>query len=95
LSGSFNGLAVVTFLGGREGGEESGHVVPIDGDGVPIETLKIVLGVPPLRHLGHGVEGDVIGIINENEVIEFIVTGESDGFLGHPAARNLLLTGGP
>ena len=30
----------------------------------------------------HGVEGDVIGIINEDEVIELIVTGKGDRFFG-------------
>ncbi len=46
--------------------------------------MEVSLGVPSLGFVGHGVEGDVIGVVDEDEVVEGVVSGESDGFLGDP-----------
>ena len=39
--------------------------------------------VSSLCVLRHGIEGDVVGIVNEDEIIELEVPGESDRFLRH------------
>ena len=38
-----------------------------------LETLRCILA---LRRISHGVQGDVIGIVNQHEVIELVVAGE-------------------
>ena len=57
-------------------------VVTVDGGSVPVERLEVGFGVPALSDFGHGVEGDVVGVIDEDEVIELVVSREGDGLLG-------------
>ena len=45
---------------------------------------EISLGVSSLWvMLGHGVERDVVGIVDEDQVVEAVVAGEGDGLPGH------------
>ena len=46
---------------------------------VPADRLEARGGVLALRLVGHGVEGDVVGVVNEDQVVQLLVTGESDG----------------
>ena len=59
------------------------EVVAVDGDRVPVLREEIRLGVLALGDLRHGVERHVVGIIDEDQVVEAVVAGEGDGFLGH------------
>ena len=43
---------------------------------------EIRLGMFALGDVRHGVERDVVGIVDEDQVIEAVVAGEGDGFLG-------------
>ena len=70
-------------LGLFEGGEECRHVLPIDGLHVPLDRLETLRGVLALRVVRHGIERHVVGIVNEDEIIELEVPGECDGLHGH------------
>ena len=59
------------------------EIVAVDGDRVPVLRQEIRLGVFALGDLGHGVERHVVGVVDEDEVVEAVVAGEGDGFLGH------------
>ena len=74
--------AVVVRLGLFDGGGDGGEVVAVDGDRVPALGGEIVLGVLALGDVGHGVERHVVGVIDEDQVVEAVVAGEGDGFLG-------------
>ena len=76
-------LAVVARLGGIESGFHGGEIMPVDGYGIPVERLEIFRCVPALGNVSHGVESDVIGIVNQNEVIELAMTRKSNRFLGN------------
>jgi hypothetical protein len=55
----------------------------LHGPAVGFEALGCVFA---LGLIGHGVERNVIGVVNENEVVEGLVAGKSRGF-----ARNAFL----
>ena len=74
--------AVFVLLGGFNRGGDGGDVLAVDGDRVPALGGEILLGILALGELGHGVERHVVGIINEDEVVEAVVPGEGDGLLG-------------
>ena len=59
------------------------HVVTIDAHRVPVLRFEISLGIFALRNIGHRIERHIIGIINEHEVVQAVVTGKRDRFLGH------------
>ena len=66
-----------------EGTEESHHVVAVDRLDSPLDRLKALRGVFALRGIGHRIERHVVGIVNEDQVIEFEMTGEGDRLHGH------------
>ena len=75
------GLAGGGF-GFLECGEEGLHVVAvIESLDVPAVGVKALAGVLALGGLGHGVEGDVVGIVNQDEVIELVMGGELRGLV--------------
>ncbi len=53
---------------------------PSNGLHVPADRLELLRGVLALGHLRHRVEGDVVGIVDQDQVIELVVPGERDGF---------------
>ena len=63
-------------LGLVQGGREGLQVVAGDGLDVPAVGVEPLRGVLALGHVGHGVERDVVGIVNEDEVIQLLVGGE-------------------
>ena len=73
-------LAVVALLGLVQRAQERGHVVAIDGLHVPAERLKALAGVLALRRVRHRVERDVVRIVDEDQIIEPEVAGESARF---------------
>ncbi len=64
-------------------GEERLHVVAGDRLHAPLGRLEALAGVLALRDLRHGVERDVVGIVNEDQVIELEMPGELDRFHSH------------
>ena len=74
--------AVLVRLGLFDRGGDGGEVVAVDGDRVPALGGEILLRVLALGDVGHGVERHVVGIIDEDQVIEAVVAGEGDGLLG-------------
>ena len=58
-------------------------VMTIDGHRIPILRFEICLGIFALRDIGHRIERHIIGVINEHEVVQAVVTCKRDRFLGH------------
>mmetsp|Transcript_10183 Transcript_10183/g.28581 ORF Transcript_10183/g.28581 Transcript_10183/m.28581 type:complete len:741 (+) Transcript_10183:131-2353(+) len=86
------GLAIVGGLGGGDGGLNGIEVMAIDVIGLPsvsIVTLDDVLG---LSVLGHLVEGDLVGVVEDDEVVELLVGGEGGG-LGGDTLLEAAITG--
>ena len=85
-------LAVAVRLRRGDRSMEGVEIMTIDLHRVPAEGLETLAGVVALRHFGHRVEGDVVGIIDEDEIVQPEVTGEgdrlgSDPFLEAAVAR--------
>ena len=59
------------------------HVLPVHLLHVPPIGFITGDGVFALREQGHRVEGDVIRIVNEDEVVQLEVTGQRAGFARH------------
>jgi len=77
------GAPVVLRLGLREGGQEAIQIMAVHRARVPAEGGENGGGVLALGHLGHGVEGDVVGIVDQDQVVELVVAGEGGGLAGH------------
>jgi len=69
-------------LGFLESVEKGHHVLAVDGLDTPFDGAEAFGGIFALGFGCHGVEGDIIGIVNEDEVIELVVASEGDGFHG-------------
>ena len=69
-------------LGFLESVEKGNHVLTVDGLDTPFDGAEAFGGIFALGFACHGVEGDVIGIVNEDEVIELVVASEGDGLHG-------------
>ena len=67
-------------LGPVEGLEDGGEIVPIDGLHIPRDRLEALRHTLALRLDRHRIEGDVVGVVNEDQVIEFLVAGERTRF---------------
>ena len=78
------GLAVVVLFGGIEGCKEGVHVMAVDGHRVPAQSLVECLRVLVLRDLGHRVEGHIVAVINEDQIVQAVVRGEGHGLTCHP-----------
>ena len=59
------------------------EIVAVDMMDFPTVSSVAGAGVLALRNWAHGVEGDVVGIVDENQVVQAKVPGESAGFLGN------------
>mmetsp|Transcript_1811 Transcript_1811/g.4526 ORF Transcript_1811/g.4526 Transcript_1811/m.4526 type:complete len:463 (-) Transcript_1811:145-1533(-) len=73
------GLAIVGGLGGGDGLLNNSKVMSINLVRLPtvgIVTLHDVLG---LGVLGHFVEGDLVGVVKDDEVVKLLVGGEGGG----------------
>ena len=75
-------LSVVGCLGSSDGSLDNIKVVTINVVSLPsvsIVTLDDVLGLSVLSHL---VEGDLVGIVKDDQVIELLVSSEASGLRG-------------
>src|SRR5690606_41144056 len=66
---------------------QESHILPFStlfrsGLDVPAEGLEALGVIAALRLVGHGVEGDVVGVVNEDEVVQLLVGGKGDGLKG-------------
>jgi hypothetical protein len=75
--------AVVFVLGAFEGFGDFLDMVAVDHHGVPVLGEEIGFGVLALGDVRHGVERHLVGVIDEDQVVEAVVAGEGDGLLGH------------
>lgn len=66
-------------LGVGQGGGKRVHVVAIDGLHVPAQRLEAHGGVLILGGIGHRVEGHVVRVVDEDQVVELGVAGKRDG----------------
>mmetsp|Transcript_5883 Transcript_5883/g.7631 ORF Transcript_5883/g.7631 Transcript_5883/m.7631 type:complete len:621 (-) Transcript_5883:46-1908(-) len=76
------GLAVVGGLGSSDGLLDNSEVVSInviDLPSVSLVTLKDILRLGVFSHL---VKGDLVGIVEDDEVVELLVSGEGGGLSG-------------
>ena len=76
------GPAVVVGLGFFQRHGEDRQIVAIHRHGIPTLGHEELFGIFALRDRGHRVERDIVGIINEDQIVETIVAGEGDGFAG-------------
>ena len=77
------GLAAAGLLGSDERREKGVHLVAVDGLHVEPERLELLGGVLALRLFGHRVERHGVGVVDENQVVELLVTGKLHGFERH------------
>ena len=75
-------LAVLAGAGLVEGGRDRGELVALlDGEDFPVGGFVALGGVLVLRLRGHRVEGDVVGVVKHDEVIEAEAAREGSSFL--------------
>ena len=86
------GLAIVGGLGGGDGSLNGIEVVAIDVIGLPSVSLITLEDVLGLSVLGHLVEGDLVGVVKDDEVVELLVGGEGGG-LGGDTLLEAAITG--
>ena len=73
-------LAARSALGLVDRLEDRGQVVAVSERlHVPVHRLEARGGVLALRFVGHGVERDVVRVVNEDEIVEALVAGEFAG----------------
>ena len=75
-------FAALRFLRLVVGLEDGGKVVTVDRLHVPADGLEARGGVLALGAIRHGVEGDVVGVVDEDQVVELLVPGEGDRLHG-------------
>jgi hypothetical protein len=71
------------LLRALEGREERVHLVAVDCLDVEAHGFEVLRGVGALRLFRHGVEGDRVRVVDEDEVVELLMTGKLDGFERH------------
>jgi hypothetical protein len=71
-------FSVAIRFGTGNGGVEGVEIVTIDLHRVPAEGFEALAGIVALRHHRHRVESDIVGIINQDEIVQPEVTRESD-----------------
>src|SRR5438067_7258007 len=74
---------VVAIFRDVTGVEEFLHVVALDFLGIESVGLKTFSRVLALRLVGHGIERDGVGIVNQNQIIEPEMPGEGARFRRH------------
>lgn len=78
------GLAILVCPGSGEGvGEEAEVVTVLDALDLEAVGSEAIEDAFALGGVGHGVEGDVVGIVKEDEVVQTEVTSKGGGFGGH------------
>ena len=55
----------------------------IDSHGIPTEGSEILFRIPSLGLVSHRVERDVIAVINEDEIVQLIVSRKCNRLLGN------------
>lgn len=78
------GLAVFGRLGGFHRFRDGFQVVSIDLAHVPAQGFIHGAGVGKLGAFCGGVQRDVVGVVNEDEVVQFQHGGQGERFAGHP-----------
>ena len=66
-----------------ERGVERFKIVAVDGMHVIPIGSKAFPGVFALRHLGHRIEGDVVRIVNQDQIVQFLMPAKRGGFGGN------------
>mmetsp|Transcript_9229 Transcript_9229/g.15837 ORF Transcript_9229/g.15837 Transcript_9229/m.15837 type:complete len:525 (-) Transcript_9229:48-1622(-) len=84
-------LAVVVGLGGLKGLLDGSHVVAVDGHNIPAVRLEAHSSVLGLRLDGHGVEGHIVGIVDDDHVVQALV-GSDGGGLSHDTLLHAAIT---
>ena len=74
------------LLGLGDGFGDGGDIVAVDELHVPAKGLEALHEIVVLRLVGHRVEGDVVAVENDDEIIQLLVGGE-----GHGLQRDALL----
>ncbi len=70
-------------LGFLESGRQRGQVVTVHRLHAPFLRTELLCRVLALRLVRHRIEGDVVGVVKEDEVIELVVPGKGDCLLRH------------
>ena len=86
------GLPALGLLGLVDGLKNDGEVVTVDSLHIPFKGLEALGGVLALRLVSHRIESDVIRVVDEDEVVEFLVARKGnrlkgDAFLHATVAR--------
>src|SRR5882724_1865847 len=76
-------FSVVTLLRDITGIEKFLHVVALDFLCIESVGLKTFSRIFTLRLVGHGIERDGVGIVNQNQIIETEMPGERARFRRH------------
>ncbi|MNZ77246.1 hypothetical protein D3C78_957760 [compost metagenome] len=79
----------VGFLRGLDGGSNRIRIMAIDADGVPVNGLEAGDLVGAVGEANFTVDGDVVVVPEQNELVELQVAGKRDGFVAdafHEAA---------
>jgi len=79
---SARGTAAPAWYPSFKGGVECGQIIAVCQllhiPAIGVETLR---GVLALRLVGHGVERDVVGVVNEDQVVQLLVAGKFRGLM--------------
>ncbi len=76
-------FAAFGFLGLVEGLEHGREIVAVNRLHLPADGLESGGGILTLRAVGHGVERHIVRVVDQDEVVEFLVSGERRGLHGH------------
>ena len=77
------GFAIVVGFGLCECLRDGSKIVAIDGDGIPLLGMEIGFCIFALGDICHGIEGDVIGVVDHHQVVETAMAREGDSFFGN------------
>mmetsp|Transcript_75490 Transcript_75490/g.119198 ORF Transcript_75490/g.119198 Transcript_75490/m.119198 type:complete len:203 (+) Transcript_75490:724-1332(+) len=86
LSDNDSWLTILSRFGLYDGLIDSFEVMAIDADDIPTQRVKVFGVVNALSEVRHLVQGDIVLIVDHNQVVETVVTGEGSSF-----ERNSLL----
>mmetsp|Transcript_14645 Transcript_14645/g.29644 ORF Transcript_14645/g.29644 Transcript_14645/m.29644 type:complete len:487 (-) Transcript_14645:141-1601(-) len=76
-------LAVVVGLGVLDGGIHSLQIMSINDNSIPSHSLVTLDDILGLGELSHLVKGDIVRIVQDNEVVKLLVGSESSGLEGN------------
>mmetsp|Transcript_3135 Transcript_3135/g.3682 ORF Transcript_3135/g.3682 Transcript_3135/m.3682 type:complete len:669 (-) Transcript_3135:198-2204(-) len=75
-------LAIVRLLGVAVRLGDGVHVVAVDLEHLPSLRLEAHVDVLRLGVIGHLVQGDAVGVVHQDEVVELLMTRKSNGLVG-------------